>query len=388
MAGSLAAWAAWRISAHTLADTTVETNPQAALAWIPDHPRARLLLAREQLDQGRLQDAANNATALLEREPLQSGAWVILGDAAAARGEPEEALAAYTRALSLAPRNTAARLRIIDDRLAQGEYPGALEHIDLLLRSTPSLRAEVLPTLAQLAADPPLRDALISTLANSPPWRNAFLDPLYRNADLETANAIMAGLKSQGALTREESARWIESLMAQGHWSQAYARWASTLPASSTLPPIHNGRFSQPPGGTGFDWRTPRVVGVTVAFEPNGGARIDFRGRRISRAGLEQALFLGPGNYRLIATMRPQGLTAERGLEWVVSCAETSAIAGRTPPIKGSGGWQTLEAEVRIPHDCQGQWLRLQNATRAAALQTISGTLEIRQVRIEAARQD
>lgn len=383
LAGTLSALAAWRITAHTFADALAEAEPRAALWWIPGHPQARLVLARELLDQGHLQEARASAEELLEREPLQGDAWAILGDVASARGEREEALSDYAHALRLSPQNAAARLRIIDDNLARGEYETALGHIDRLLRTTPSLRDSVLTALAQLAADPELREALVTTLASAPPWRDAFLRPLHHSVEPEIANAILAGLKSKGALTREESTRWIESLMAHGDWSQAYARWASTLPAPAALPLIYNGRFTQPPTGTGFDWRTPQIVGASVEIEPGAGAKIHFRERRISRAGLEQALFLGPGSYRLTATMRPQGLTAERGLEWVVSCATNGSVAGHTPPIKGTSAWQPVEAQIRIPQGCEGQWLRLQNATRAPALQNVSGTIEIRQVTME-----
>ena len=374
--------AAWRIVAHTLADASAAHDPRTALEWLPGHPEAQRVLARQQWAQGDQHAAASTARRLLEREPLQSDAWSLLGDIHAASGQRDDARSAYARAIELSPRNAPARLWLIDDSLAHGHYPAALGHIDRLLRSTPSLQGDVLSSLARLAGDPDLRESLVSALATSPVWRQAFLQRLARAADPETTDAVMAGLRKEGALTADEYDQWIDGLMARGDWSQAYARWASALSGGTALAQVYNGDFASLPTGKGFDWRIPAIVGATAEILPSGGVRIDYRNRRIAQAGLEQALFLGPGSYRLTARMRPLDLRADRGLEWVVTCAGNGATTGRTPPIKGRGDWQDVEATLRVPRGCDGQWLRLQNAARIPALQEISGGIEIERVAI------
>ena len=41
----------------------------------------------------------------------------------------------------------------------------------------------------------------------------------------------VAALQAQGGLSEEEYNRWLDSLMAQGRWGEAYARWASGAPS-------------------------------------------------------------------------------------------------------------------------------------------------------------
>ncbi len=382
LVGALSILAAWRIVAHTVADALAERDPQAALRWIPEHPQAQLVLARRQLAEGDRSAAASTAHRLLESEPLQGDAWSLLGDISATIGSRDDARSAYESALSLTPRNSSARLWLIDDDLTRGDYPTALEHIDRLLRSAPALRSGILAFLAKLAADPQFRESLVPVLAASPAWRGNFLRQLPRNADPETVDAVLAGLRKEGVLTVEEHAQWIENLIVRGDWSQAYARWVGTLPDPVILPLIYNGDFAHQPTGKGFDWRIPEIIGASVDVVPGVRARIDYRNRRISMAGPEQALLLGPGSYRLTARMRPHDLRADRGLEWAVICAGSRSVAGRTPPIKGSGGWRNLSTAVQIPQGCNGQWLRFQNAVHIPALQTVSGEIEIEWVTI------
>ena len=181
---------------------------------------------------------------------------------------------------------------------------------------------------------------------------------------------------------REDYARWIEALLQRGDWSQAYARWAGSQPPGARLAPVYNGDFGHRPEPRGFDWRSPRTAGLQASFPAGGGARIEYRNRRIDQAGLEQALLLAPGRYRLQARMQSEGLRSDRGLEWVVQCASNGVELGRSDALRGSHESRMLEAEVQVPAECKGQWLRLRNAARVPALQAVSGRVTVEQVTI------
>ena len=50
--------------------------------------------------------------------------------------------------------------------------------------------------------------------------------------------------------------------------------------------------------------------------------------------------------------------------------------------LRGSHESRMLEAEVQVPAECKGQWLRLRNAARVPALQAVSGRVTVEQVTI------
>jgi len=83
------------------------------------------------------------------------------------------------------------------NRLARlGEFDGALEHADALLRSRPYLNDQIAPTLVAFAIDAEARDALVRMLSDTPPWRSWYLELLARRQDDPgTAFAIYAALK-------------------------------------------------------------------------------------------------------------------------------------------------------------------------------------------------
>ena len=227
----------------------------------------------------------------------------------------------------------------------------------------------------------PSSTPLVQLLATRPPWREGFLQHLRNTRELApVADAVQAQLQADGQLGREDFERWIEALLQRGDWSQAYARWAGSQPPGVRLALVYNGDFGRRPQQHGFDWRSPRTAGLQASFPAGGGARIEYRNRRIDQAGLEQALLLAPGRYRLQAKMQSEGLRSDRGLEWVVQCASNGVELGRSDALRGSHESRMLEAEIQVPAECNGQWLRLRNAARAAPLQTLSGRLWIEQV--------
>lgn len=384
--GLLAACAGWRSLVHGLADAALQDSPGAALRWMPGHPQALLGLARQQAADGDPSAAAATARRLLDREPLQGEAWRLLAVASEAAGEPEQARAQYAEAIRLAPRDVPARIWLAQDALQRGDAAAAIAHLDGILRTAPHYRDGTLTVLIQFARDRDFREALAATLSGAPGWRNDFLRQLQRQGEQATVDAVFAALQRTGTLSRRERADWLEGMLRRGDWPQAYARWAGTVPPEMALRPVYNGDFSRRPSGEGFDWRTPRKPGVQIGFPASGGIRITFRDRRIDHAGLEQALLLAPGRYRLVARMRTSGLRAERGIEWRVVCARPSALLGRSAPVRDAPDWQEVEALIEVPRGCTGQWLSLRNVARTPALQRLSGEITIASVDIEPVR--
>ncbi|RZL08933.1 MAG: hypothetical protein EOP40_11500 [Rubrivivax sp.] len=386
-------FAGWRIYGQMQAERLAATNPEAALRWRPDDPTALSALAERQLKQGDSGGAATTARHLLAVEPLHGVAFRVLADAADREGRRAEAFKLYEIAARRAPRDLATRAWLTQRYLEQGQYPQALAQIDRILRMEPRRARSINLALVQLAQDSAFAAALADALRADPPWRGGTLAALRhpKTGSPEAAGAVLQTLQDKGGLSDTEYKDWLDSLIAQGRWGEAYARWAGGVAKpGGRLPLVYNGDFSAAPSEQGFDWRVRRVPGVLVAFEPKASADgseafIRFLDRRVPNAGLEQALLLAPGRYQLTMRMRAEALRSQLGLEWVVACAGPGGVAGRSATVDGSFGWKNEEVDVVIPPEgCPGQWLRLVNPVPAGAGQRVVGELWIDDVKISA----
>jgi tetratricopeptide (TPR) repeat protein len=384
----LAIWIGWTLVQATRADLLAEDDPQAALRLDPDHPQALLRLAWRQLGQGDNDAATATARHLLAVEPGQGDAFAVLALAAARRGDADASALARI-ALQRAPRNRDLRATEAAALLKAGDLDGALAQIDALLRLTPTRGKMLYPALAQQAQDKRFAEALAATLAKDPPWRRAFLGVLNKEGTPAALDQVYAWLQQHGELTKDETGRWLDRMIADGRWGEAYAHWVGTLgPDAARLTPVYNGDFERDPSRQGFGWRNDASPGAFAEIEAGAGpkgnraAHVHFIGRPAARGNLRQALLLAPGRFDLAMQVRTDFLRSDQGLQWVVRCDKGRTIA--VLPIEdGSDGWRRMAAQFEVPAEkCAGQWLELRNPAVSGSAQQVSGDLWIDDVAI------
>lgn len=384
----LAAWIGWTLVQATRADLLADADPQAALRLDPDHPQALLRLAWRQLGQGDNDAATATARHLLAVEPGQGDAFAVLALAAARRGDAD-APALARIALQRAPRNRDLRATEAAALLKAGDLDGALAQIDALLRLTPTRGKTLYPALAQQAQDKRFAEALAATLAKAPPWRRAFLGVLNKEGTPAALDQVYAWLQQHGELTTEETGRWLDRMIADGRWGEAYAHWVGTLgPDAARLTPVYNGDFERDPSRQGFGWRNDASPGAFAEIEAGAGpkgnraAHVHFIGRPAARGNLRQALLLAPGRFELAMQVRTDFLRSDQGLQWVVRCDKGSTIA-ILPIEDGSEGWRRMATQFEVPAEkCAGQWLELRNPAVSGSAQQVNGDLWIDDVAI------
>lgn len=381
----LSAFAGWRITRGMVADASLAAGDvDRALRWQPENPDALLQKAERELVAGRYVEAAKFAKRLLKVTPVDGRGYRVLAEVADAGGRKNKARELFNIAARRAPRDVSARAWLAQDALERDDSLTALRHIDNVLTLSPAAGAGVFPVLVTLAADPEFADALAQLLRRPPPWREGMLATL-RNADgaqRVAAERVLLGLQGKGGFDAAETAAWTQSLLDQGRWGEAYARWASPIIAAGRpLPLLYNGDFSGELTEGGFDWLMPTTPGVLLELEPSSGsARImhaRFLGRRMTGSFLQHRLLLAPGAYQLHVRQRMDALRSDNGLQWTLECeGSTTEPLARTPPLAGTQVWKTVELRFEVaPSDCVGQWLRLGNAGAAGAGQLVSGDL-------------
>jgi len=364
----------------------------AALRWRPDHAEALVRQAQLQLAAKDFREASASARRLLRAAPIDGRGYRLLAQVAALEGRKEDARTLYRIAARRAPRDLPARAWLAQDALERGDSVDALAQIDAVLTLSPRTGAAVFPVLATMAGDPAFADALADVLRRGPAWREGMLATLQKAKpeNRQAADQVLDALKKKGGFTREESTAWIEALLAEGRWGQAYARWAAPYVAGGeSLPLLFNGDFAQTPSGTGFDWRLPNTPGVIVTFEQGQDKgrllHARFLGRRVAGAFLEHRLLLAPGHYRLRYRLRSDALRSDYGLGWRVACeGNPLELSQAAPAIGGSRSWHEAELEFTVPvADCQGQWLRLGSAGATSAGQLVSGDVWLMSVVVQ-----
>ena len=112
-------------------DAAVKHMEQAVRLSAGD-PKLIQLLGRMYLDVGRIDDADRQSMLALEADRLSADVWALRGDCLAARKQPDEALAAYHRALALQPDFPSVQLQAAEIYHEQGRYDRLLATLERL----------------------------------------------------------------------------------------------------------------------------------------------------------------------------------------------------------------------------------------------------------------
>jgi tetratricopeptide (TPR) repeat protein len=376
-----------------MAEFYADTEPQRALQWRAQHPRALLNLAEQRLAQVRLDEAATLARRSLAADPLDGRGYRVLGNVAGLKRDRNRQQAMMNLAVMHAPRDVAARAWSAQIALEQGDAATAVRHYDRMLRVAPAQLPSVFPVLMGLVSIPEARAALVSTLATHPPWRAEFLrDAAAGLPNSDDVSALFGQLRAEGGLSADERADYLGRLVKDRRWDQAFVAWAGGLSAQrlANVSAPMNGGFEDPSPASGpFDWLITRRPGVDAAVTvlPDGSGhalRLEFQGQRSEFRDVRQLLLLPAARgYRLEWRSRFDGLETARGLRWTVTCAD--GPAGQvlaTPPTSGTQPWRKSAAVFDVPPDCPAQWLVLELDARIAAETQSRGTAWFDDVRI------
>ncbi len=374
-----------RLLVSGVADHLAGTQPQHALGWRNGQPEALLRAASARLDAGDVPAARLLARSAVSANPLDGRGYRELARTAEADGDVVQARALMEQAARHAPRDPYSHAWLLQHLLGEGRLDEGLRHVDALLRVDPARGETLYPALAALVDDAQARPPLAALLARNPTWRAAFWNRLCSDGSHTDAIATLVGMLEGSAapLQPAERAAWLERLIRDHRWAQAYPLWVDTLPPErrASLSNVYDGSFEYAPGDVGFGWRIGHIAGADIAQRGMPGARslrIEFADRRVAFRHVRQLLALPPGDYRLQGRTRTEALHNERGLQWVIDCAEGHGQrVGATERFSGSGPWRDFATGFVVPdHDCGAQWLQLELAARVPAEQQVSGIIE------------
>lgn len=353
-----------------IAGVTRFAAPDVALQWASGDARALATASENTLTENADADVREQAAALaraaIRRDPTLATPFRILGFVAEADGKRPAAKALIEHAERLSRRELGAQLWLIDDAVARTDMAGALHHFDIALRTSTLAPVILFPVLNNAISEPDVVDALATTLAARPSWRDRFL------ADAIDKSAAIAGLVRLGEqLNRRRSPfdqTQVQQLLNRLTAARAFALIArmrpAVLPATLGQTLLLDPDFDAETGVFPFGWTLFESNGLSARRVPadNGskGLRLAFEAG-MGRGGelLRQSLFLKPGAYRLTWTGTHSAPDALSVPVWTVVCPNLPPVSLLSTAMELGNGAKRGEADFTVPADCPGQWLQL-----------------------------
>lgn len=290
----------------------------------------------------------------IARNPGDASAWTQL-----LATEPREGVMTVLPGATLAAPNNhnVTRWRALQ-ALEAGKSEEGIAMLVQILRYRRS--PETAGILAQVAATPEGLQVLKPHLATGAQWLPKVLlaARTLKLAPPDLLPIVVAGI-NEGVLPATDRQTFLRWLKSTGNWIDAYGLWVALH--RDQVPLLYNAGFDQRLQLDGFDWEytwAPRSrAGVLVDQEPIARRglvlEVEFTGRRFALPVVRQYLFAPPGSYRLRGEYAISKLRSEEGLAWTLQCTAARQTAGRSQPLRDSGGaWRPFEFEFQIPPDC------------------------------------
>jgi tetratricopeptide (TPR) repeat protein len=389
-------WVGWRVVAQTAAVSLAQSQPDAALGFVADHPGALNRLAQQELAEpdGNLDSAREWAQRALRASPLNARALTLLGLIAERKGDQKNAYALMRIAAARTWRDRATDAWLLNREAGRGDYARALPYADAMLRVESFYQPELFPVLASFTVDPRAFAALTTFLATAPPWRSWFLSELSAHlANRTRLIDLYAALNdSENPPTKAELRPYLIRLIKDENFELAYQTWQTTLPQQQRMDETRpfNRDFEFPVDGLPFNWTLETVRGADIRFlsSIDGGKKrallVEFSGARVRFANVKQLMLLPPGDYSFSGRVKTAELRTSRGLWWRIFCANASAnTLANTELVSGTMPWTDFTAKFQVPAtDCGAQWLQLELPARIEPELRIEGQVWYQDLRI------
>lgn len=377
--GVLAAVIVWRVIATQMPDLLAmrggDDAAAAALRWNEEHAPSLYARAVQALRDNRQDDALRWLSEAVRSNPADGRSYALIAQIREAAGDIQGAEAAMRAATAAAPRRTDVQEDAGVFWIRRGNVEQALQHFDVALTFSGDARARLFPVLLNIAEAEPLRPAFGPLLARPLTWWPEFFAHAARNAaSVDTLRALHA-MQAAGPneVTPAALGAYLQRLQNEGLWLESYFAWLNSLGRGplGTVGNLFNGSFELPISNLGFDWLVDAAPQVQLAFTSTYGAtggkalRVTFTGPRVRYRHLRQYLLLGPGAYIVQGRVRPDGLQATHGLQWVVYCLDGKEALAASERFVGSDQWRRFSFAFTVPErDCPVQVMRLELAGR------------------------
>lgn len=337
---------------------------ERAHRWAPGDGRITAALSEKVLapdaDASARDRAARLARAALRTEPTAVAAAATLGLVNEVRGDHAAARRLFAYSQRMTRRDLRTQIWAIEDSVGRGDVNGALHHYDIALRTSRLAPDLLFPILTTAVADSGVRHALVATLAQQPPWTQAFLEYAAPNvADPRTlADLLIALAAAHVPVSAHVQTVLINGLVERGFLDQAWRYYGS----------IHRGldrRRSRDPHFAAqsdfpslLDWVPVNDAGISSSVQrgEQGGVFDYAAPPSVGGPLLRQMQFLPMGRYVLQGHALDADPTSTARPYWTLSCQDGRELGRVTVPVDGQDK-RGFSGQFVVPPGCPVQSL-------------------------------
>jgi Tetratricopeptide repeat len=341
-----------------------------------DNPGMELFLCRHLLicDTDRLRERAQTklddgapekvASAILDlqeavrRDPASAYRWCELGEALLESGQLDQAKAAMSRAVELAPKTPPVLLRDFNLLVRLQEIRQALPLAARILALVPDYDEYLFGSFKRWGM--PISDVLELGLPHDPRAVHAYASFLTRSQDAERLDPLWTWMSSRFPPDRKLVYSYLEFLIKQRRFDEARQTTISHLGRRREdvlgVNLIYNSDFSSDLEGNPLDWQIREVSGVQVrivgAGDKSGRAlRIEFDGKEnVNFSHVSQTLITEPGQYEFSAHVKTENLTTDQGVSFrFIDLEDSKRLDTWTAQSTGSSDWHVVRQTLTLP---------------------------------------
>lgn len=372
-------WLGWQVVLVPLAD---RAPAEHAVRLSPGSAVVLAKASEAEWRAGRMDNADALARMALERAPFNLQALRVVGLVEGETGDRGVADDLLTLAGNWSLRDDSSHSWLIDNRLRRGDYGSAFAHADTLVRRRAEIRPQVFDLFGTaMEADPRSVPFLAGELADSPPWRAAFINSLYqREGGVALAAQLAMVMKDSDGRFSDAELQQLYQRLYSASQTEALRQVRTTLDRPAAEQNLIDGRFEADAAILPFGWDLAVGAGYSVAalsdagpseaadgqLRPSGALRVGHNGQ--SRDVLaRQVTLLAPGRYRLLGLSRWEFGTSQMTFSWQLVCGGAARPAGEAvfgAPTRSTAAasetWTPFSMEFQVPADgCDSQSLQL-----------------------------
>lgn len=310
--------------------------------------------------------ADHTARAVLKKDPLDARAVETIALIADRRRDQATALKTMKLASKLSRRQQVTQAWLFESLLQRGDFNGAFNAADALLRLSPGTKDRLFPPMTAALSYQGAAPAMVARLEPSPLWRPGYIATVAANADQNvTYNLLEKMAASKAPATPVEVGFYLRQLVERKQYDQALLGWFLFLKPSqlNLFEGLYDGDFKQIGEIEPFNWYLYGGEGAQVDVSPPPGTGAD-NALHILYDGVSnprlasQLVVLPQGAHVFSMEARVDGSSGVSPLAWTLTCVSSGEmlfkIAYGTPDSA-----LAVAQEFVVPPNCPAQSLEL-----------------------------
>lgn len=256
-----------------------------------------------------------------------------------------------------------------------------------LLTQDPSQQSIYFPNMATILLNPEYSHLLQPYISTPPRWWNAFFSYIATTSELSLVrNIYQQRATAETALDKTEQDAFINRLLKEKQWQEAYDVWKTLLPADrkKLLGLVFDAGFESKLTGTAFEWQINASRDLKITTDTTQGMNgkkalnlIFNKNKRVNFSNISQRLLLKQGDYQFNIRYRTDNFQTTKGLRWRIRCLDDiNQIIAESDNIINSAKWNELNGTFHVSNEtCAIQLLRLEASSQYAHDHLFDGSL-------------